>query len=171
MCVPKYGREVYEAFATKYSYEPDTGVFRFRENTYNNVHKAGDIAGSVRSSDGYIQLTAKVDGKSVGVLAHRLAWFMTYDEIPNVVDHIVTGREGRSDNRISNLRNVSQRENTTRSHIKSSSKYVGVTWHKAMQKWQSQIKYKGKQLYLGLFDTEEEAAQAYKDALDDLNLS
>mmetsp|Transcript_6889 Transcript_6889/g.11457 ORF Transcript_6889/g.11457 Transcript_6889/m.11457 type:complete len:293 (+) Transcript_6889:67-945(+) len=39
------------------------------------------------------------------------------------------------------------------------SKYRGVCWVRANQKWKAQITIDGKQAYLGLFDSEEEAAR------------
>jgi hypothetical protein len=42
-----------------------------------------------------------------------------------------------------------------------SSKFRGVNWDKGNKRWRSQITDKGKQAYLGSFNTEEEAAEAY----------
>ena len=41
------------------------------------------------------------------------------------------------------------------------SKYVGVSWHKQMKKWQAQIKIDGKQKHLCLYHDEKEAARIY----------
>lgn len=41
------------------------------------------------------------------------------------------------------------------------SKYKGVGWHKAKGKWVAQIQVSGKKKHLGLFNSEEEAYQAY----------
>jgi len=42
------------------------------------------------------------------------------------------------------------------------SNYPGVSWFEARKKWRAQITVKGKSKHLGLFDTEEEAFDAYK---------
>ncbi len=76
-----------------------------------------------------------------------------------VTDHI----DGNGlNNQRSNLRIVTMRENTQNLHIKKSSKYPGVTWHKATQKWMAQAYLNGKHAYLGVYATEEEAYQVYQ---------
>jgi AP2 domain len=42
-----------------------------------------------------------------------------------------------------------------------SSRYTGVTWHKKAGKWQAAIYVTGKSRYLGLFESEKDAASAY----------
>ena len=48
---------------------------------------------------------------------------------------------------------------------KFSSKYNGVYWRKDNSKWVAQIRFNKKQKYLGSFPTEEEAHQAYQEAM------
>jgi hypothetical protein len=68
------------------------------------------------------------------------------------------------DNRLENLEVVSIRENSNRKHIKSSSKYTGVTKSK-YKGWISTIVLNGKNMYLGSFDSEKEASEYYEAAL------
>lgn len=41
------------------------------------------------------------------------------------------------------------------------SRYVGVRWHRANQKWTSYIRVAGKQMALGAYEDEETAARKY----------
>jgi hypothetical protein len=46
-----------------------------------------------------------------------------------------------------------------------SSKYTGVTFKKAMNKWRAQIKIEGKVRHIGYYENEEEAATDYARAV------
>ena len=86
--------------------------------------------------------------------------------IPNLknkqqVDHI---DRNPLNNHISNLRWVTNGENgRNKLSRKGSSKYKGVYFHKKRKKWEVQIQLNNKRQYLGSFDCEKEAAQAYND--------
>ena len=69
------------------------------------------------------------------------------------------------DNRRSNLRNVSHRENML-NHKKrrdgtKKSKYIGAHYHAQNGKWQSEIAINGQRKYLGIFENEIDAHHAY----------
>lgn len=44
------------------------------------------------------------------------------------------------------------------------SRYKGVFWYARDKRWAAKIKVTGKQIHLGYFDDEEEAAQTYNEA-------
>ncbi len=79
------------------------------------------------------------------------------------IDHINCNK---ADNRFSNLRDVSANVNQQNKNCqsRSSSGLKGVTWHKAANKWQAQIKTGEKTIYIGIFDTKEAAFDKYKEA-------
>ena len=68
-------------------------------------------------------------------------------------------------NQKANLRVVTRRQNSQNRHIEKSSRYPGVTWHKAGRKWQAQVCIDGKMKYLGLYQTEDDAFEAYRMAV------
>lgn len=81
---------------------------------------------------------------------------MNYYE-DDIIDHI---NNNPLDNRKSNLRIVTARQNSMNCKSrKGSSKYIGVSFDKKSKKWKAQIRPNGKQIYLGRFDDEIEAAK------------
>ena len=97
---------------------------------------------------------------------HQLVAIHFLNHIPNgmniVIDHIDLNK---LNNNVHNLRIVSQRENSNKKHIKSSSSFVGVSWDKFTGKWKSKIVINGKTKHLGRFTDELEAFNAYQTAL------
>jgi len=95
------------------------------------------------------------------VLAHRVIWAMQTGKWPRgEIDHI---NGNRSDNRWSNLRVVTRNQNMQNKNPTSgsTSKYLGVGWHKASASWVAQIACNGRKIHIGCFKTESDAAMAY----------
>ena len=96
---------------------------------------------------------------------HRIVYEFFNGEIPSnlQVDHF---NNIRTDNRISNLKLKTHKDNTRCRLMQSNntSGLAGVTWHKASQKWRVQITINGKRKHLGLFDSLEVAYEAYLQA-------
>jgi len=146
-------------------YDPETGIMTHRVKLANRT-KVGSEVGWLDKSPkcGYRRVTIK--GETY--LVHRLAWLYVYGEWPDEqLDHI---NRVRIDNRISNLRDVTNQENqfNTSKNSNKSVPYVGVYYHKANRKWTAAISWKkdGKkhQKYLGSFETPEMASAAYLQA-------
>ena len=146
-----------------FSYNPETGLFTRLVSASFGTY-AGDIAGHL-DKEGYVQIC--VDYKLCR--AHRLAWlYMTGNWPTKQIDHI---NRIKNDNRFSNLRDVSNKENSLNKAPKecalippgSKSKYVGVSQKR--NSWRARVTIDGKQVHLGVFKTEELANAARQNAL------
>ena len=136
-------------------YEPATGVFRWRVSTSKRV-KVGDVAGCV-VANGYrkIRINKRL------WLEHRLVWLHQCGAEPSAeLDHI---NGDRADNRLINLRVADRTSNARncRGHKDSRSGRKGVHWDTTGKKWGARICVDRKQIYLGNFETVEQAAAAY----------
>lgn len=149
----KVGREVtLERLREALSYEPTTGVFTWRVGC-----RAGTEAGT--RSNGYVAIT--ID--QCIYRAHRLAWFYAHGVWPtHQIDHI-NGR--RSDNRLANLREVTNslnQQNQSGPQAGNSTGYLGV--FQRGNRFEASITADGRYTYLGLFPTAEAAHAAYAEA-------
>lgn len=139
-------------------YEPATGIFTWKISNSNRV-KVGDVAGSL-NGPGYLQIMIC----SRKYKAHRLAWLHYYGTWPKgQIDHI---NQDKTDNRIANLRDVSQKQNLQNKgkYQVNTSGHTGVYWYKRISKWQAKIKHNYKLIHLGYFDDLEAAIAARKAA-------
>lgn len=145
-------------------YDQDTGLFtRRRAHGRNGCLNKGAKAGTLQNH-GYVAIT--IDNKRY--LAHRLAWLYVYGRWPSKwIDHL---NGNRSDNRISNLREVDKQQNQANSkkYKSNSSGKKGVCLHKPSNKFRAYIVLNRRQKHLGLFDTVEEAYAAYAEAAERL---
>ena len=105
----------------------------------------------------------RLNGKSY--LLHRLLAqaFIPNPENKPEVDHI---DGNKLNNCLSNLRWCTHAENSRNRKKRSdnTSDHKGVSFDKATGKWKAQIKVDGKNKYLGLFHTKEEASAVYEEA-------
>lgn len=141
-------------------YEPETGLFFHLRSHPLNRHKAGDRAGSINATRGYVRLM--VNKKAMQ--AHRAAWLLVHGSWPvGEIDHINCDR---ADNRISNLREVTRSMNAQnkRSAYKNKAEPLGVCFNKKANKFQASIYFNKKLKHLGLFATAEKAHAAYVEA-------
>lgn len=107
------------------------------------------------SGDGYIQCTIRKEGdrKQYHFLGHRFIWFVNSGKLPEgEIDHI---NHIRNDNRISNLRESSDLQNSQNGIRK------GVNYCSWNNKWRARISVNYIRKHLGYFNTEEEAIKCY----------
>ncbi len=127
-----------------YTYDPETG-FIFSRLKKQVTHK---------DKNGYIQFTTTISyRKCIAIYAHQFAWYWVNKECVEEIDHINSVRD---DNRIINLRAVTKQQNQFN---RISAK--GYTWCKRDNKWKSQIQLNKKVIFLGRYNSEQEARNAY----------
>jgi hypothetical protein len=148
-----------EQLKERIDYNPLTGVFVWKRPTYKSNVKIGSVAGCIDKS-GYKKIA--IEGEPY--MGHRLAWLYVHGEWPDVVDHI---NGVRDDNRITNLRNVSYRENSQNREIHRNNGAIPGVFPRSSGRWQARIGVEGVLIAIGTFNTKDEAYSAYLDACKD----
>lgn len=102
-----------------------------------------------------------IGGKTVRL--HRVIYPTVCDGM--VVDHI---NRNKLDNRRSNLRVVTQKENCHNASLRSNNKsgVTGVFFDKRAGRWRAQIYHGGKTTHVGIYDCFDDAVKARKEAED-----
>lgn len=114
-------------------------------------------------TNGYLCLTLYKNEQQEKCFVHRLVAFAFIRNTKNELE--VNHKDwDKKNNNVSNLEWCSRRYNGNHRANKhaSSSKYPGVYFHKATQKWKVHITINGHQEHLGYFDSEKHAGLAYK---------
>jgi len=154
------------------TYNPDTGKLYWKERPVKyfknpnytkrwNTRWAGKeaLTAITRRKSGQI---ARLDGYvfNKNYHTHRIAWLIYYGEWPkNQIDHI---NQDPTDNRIENLRDVTQLENLKNQALRSNNKsgYIGVHFEKSKQKYRARVQINNNRKHIGYYNTIEEAAAA-----------
>lgn len=113
------------------------------------------------TANGYVYRNAWFLRRCVKIYLHRELLGICASGRRVEVDH---KNGNKLDNRRENIRTCSRglnNANRRKPRAGKSSRYRGVTWAKDKQRWQAQIGFRGKNLLIGRFETEEDAARAY----------
>lgn len=144
-------------------YEPRTGCLYWRKRSEGpvqwNAKHAGKEAFTARDSNGYH--VGSVCGQRHR--AHRVIWAIIHGYWPKLIDHI----DGDcANNKIGNLREVSQSENMRNAAMSSrnTSGQTGVCFDKSRLKWAASIRAEGRKINLGRYDCKSGAVLARKAA-------
>lgn len=146
-----------------FDYNPATGVFRWIKEPRKIGPCIGKVAGTVRGN-GYVFISVPGYGQ---LGAHRLAWIYVHGLTIGgaEIDHRDTNP---SNNAIDNLRIATSSEQKQNKKVQSNNRsgLKGAFYHAAHKgkKWRTQIRVEGKVIFLGYFETAEEAHKAYGEA-------
>jgi hypothetical protein len=141
---------------------PDGIMYVRAHNKLGQETKSGRCWKEVKfhkTTTGYMSCDITIDGRSIKFRQHRLVYYAhnqdwnIFNTSPdNLIDHI---NRKRDDNRIENLHVVTNQQNAFNTDAK------GYSWNKNAGKWQSYIYLDGRKHYIGLFEKEEDAHNAY----------
>ena len=148
---------IFELYERKFKLVDDV-LYSFYKTGGSKTEKWYKIKLTLDKSTGYKRFGFKIKGKLMNFKYHRVVYYAhnpnwnIYDSSKeNVIDHI----DGiKTNNHISNLRNVTQHENQwNRTTCKG--------YYFDRGKYQAQIKFNGKTFHIGSYDTPDEAREAY----------
>jgi hypothetical protein len=108
--------------------------------------------------NGYHMVNLKKNFKQERRYIHRLV-AQAFIDNPKCKEHVDHIDGNRLNSNLDNLRWVTRSEN-----MQNQRSVKGYCWSKKAEKWQATICVDGKLIYLGYYDTEDEARQAYLDA-------
>lgn len=128
----------------------------YEVSSFGNIRRKGLTKLLTLNVAQYVRTTMYVDKKPSTFMVHRVVANAFIDRIDgkNVIDHI---DRNKHNNNVSNLRWCTQQENLWNKVHKGCHKPLN------RRKWYSAIRDNtGKKVFLGSFDTEEEASGAYQ---------
>lgn len=139
-------------------YDDKTGALWWRHDGWGErPHKANTRAERI-GSNGYLRVTVR--GRHIA--AHRVAWAVVTGRFPvGQIDHV---NGCKSDNRMSNMRDVdatTNSENKRVAYSNNKSGLLGASFDKKTGRYMARVYVDGKRHYVGQFDTPEEAHLAY----------
>lgn len=125
-----------------------------------NAKNAGKVALAAAGTKGYLKGTVL----GIWVRTHRVVWAINTGSWPSdQIDHISGDVQ---DNRMENLREANQEQNSRNQKLRNgSSSPKGVSFiDGAAKPYRARIRHSGREFHLGCFLTAEEACDAYAEA-------
>ena len=120
---------------------------------------------------GYLGVGLSLKGKVKTYQVHQLVAIAFLGHTPCRTKLVVNHKDfNRRHNLKTNLEIITQRKNTDKKHLPSTSVFVGVTFIPTRNRWRARIFIEGKRHHLGHFRNELDAAKAYEIALNEYQL-
>lgn len=153
--------EIFKPIPNYYEYEV-SNLGRVKSLKFGNEK----ILKATLNHEGYKRVGLYKNKKQKYFKVHQLVAMAFLGHTPNghtmVVNHI---DHNRVNNNIDNIEIVTARANSSHKKVKGSSNYTGVSFVISRGRWSAGIKINGKSIFLGYFDSEIEASNAYQNAL------
>ena len=147
----------FDVLRETFDYDPATGVVTWKRKIGQRA-VPGKTVGTFKRH----YFTVKLEGKEY-ILA-RIIWKLVHGSDPELlVDHI---NGNPKDNRLSNLRLASRRQNAQNRKSFKGNDACNVHQVKTTGKWRAKIWENGRQCHIGTFGTREEAVKARRQAED-----
>ena len=143
---------------------PIEGYENYFVSNFGNIKnsKTNKIIKLQNHQKGYKLVSLKKNGKWKMFRVHRLVGlaFLENPDNKQMIDHI---DENKSNNNVMNLRWATSKDNSANQgkRTNNTSGFKGVCFDKHANKYKASIRINGKLIYLGLFETAEEASKAY----------
>ena len=140
---------------------------RYVKYKNTNRFRKGRIMKSKLENCGYYRICLNKDSHKKLYLINRLvaSAFLGLD-LNDLTIQVNHKDWDKTNNNFDNLELTTKRENLSYHNRKTTSKYVGVSYFSNTNKWRSRIVINKKTIYLGHYYTEQEAHQAYLEALE-----
>ena len=150
----------FELHGVKFKYE-DGVMYRWYD--YVRKGKYWKHIKLAKYKNGYMRLQFEVNTKVYTIKIHRLVYWLhnpNWDIFDSSQDNSIDHIDGdTTNNDIENLRVV-----TTMKNQWNRTRAKGYSWNKRRKKWVSKIVVKNESIFLGYFELQEDARQAYLDA-------
>lgn len=140
-------------------YDVETGWFTWKVKTAKNTIVGQRAGTEFDQIGGKKRRKIRIDGRAY--LEHRLAWLYVHGEWPSgQLDHV---NGDPRDNWIDNLRVATNAQNNWNKawRGRNVSGYRGVSYDKDRNQFYARIRVNDKKMFLGRFNTAEDAAEAY----------
>ena len=161
----------YEGYYQVSNYGNVKSLDRFINNRYDTISlRCGKILKFGTNKKGYYSVTLNALNKRKTFTVHKLVAMAFLNHKPCGMNNIIDHKDNnKKNNELSNLQITNNRHNASKDRSGYTSSYIGVFISKNKKKWCSQIRIGNKRVYLGTFNTEIEASNAYQKKLKDIN--